>query len=163
MLEPAKTPPLTEPSAEAMATFVVVRVSGQAFALPAEEALAIHIVEKIEPVPQAPGDVAGLCALDGRITTVIDLRRRLGFETGNHNLPRSAVTVEAEGMLYTLLVDEIGDVLPLPERRSLPDAGEIDAAWTAFARDFYRLGGGLLLAVLDVESLVALEANGEDD
>jgi hypothetical protein len=55
------------------------------------------------------------------------------------------------------LVDEIGDVLPLPERRSLPDPGEIDAAWTAFARDFYRLGGGLLLAVLDVESLVALE------
>ena len=158
MLEPAKTPLPIEPSAEAMATFVVVRVSGQAFALPAEEALAIHIVEKIEPVPQAPRDVAGICALDGRITTVIDLRRRLGFETaGNHNLPRSAVTVEAEGMLYTLLVDEIGDVLPLPERRSLPDAGEIDAAWTAFARDFYRLGGGLLLAVLDVESLVALE------
>ena len=62
------------------------------------------------------------------------------------------VTIEKGSDLYTLLVDEIGDVLSVAEEQKEPVPNTIDDRWRAYATCVYRLEGELLI-VLDSDRL----------
>ncbi len=47
------------------------------YGLPAAEILEVAHVERVRPVPRAPGIVAGLAEVHGRVVTLIDLDRLL--------------------------------------------------------------------------------------
>ena len=73
--------------------------------------------------------VRGLINLRGQIVTAIDLRRRLELrDRPDDQLPVNVVVHTDDGAV-SLLVDEIGDVLEVPERdvrapaRDAPGAG----------------------------------------
>lgn len=142
---------------EAAAGVVVVQVSGHTFAILAETTRSLDAIETIHRVPQSPPGIAGLAELDGKISTVIDLRPRLGFAPRDGGGATPAVTVDVDGFLYSLLVDEIGDVVSLPSRLADSDGPDGDALWTVFAAGSFSLGGGRSLPVLDVEALVRFE------
>ena len=79
----------------------------------------IHTVitpQPITPVPSVPAYVQGVMNLRGRILPVIDLRRRLGLPPGD-GATRSAriIIVDAAGLTAGLIVDEVSEVLRLPD------------------------------------------------
>ncbi|MDH5189094.1 MAG: chemotaxis protein CheW [Rhodospirillaceae bacterium] len=68
-----------------------------------------------------------------------------------------AVTVEHHNELYTLLVDSVGDVIPLSKESYEGNPSTLDPLWREFAGGVYRLEGRLMV-VLDVERLLDFRA-----
>jgi purine-binding chemotaxis protein CheW len=68
-----------------------------------------------------------------------------------------AVGLEHDGEPYGVLVDSIGEVVRLSRDTFDPNPTHLDPRWTARSRGVHRLEDGLLV-VLDVDSLVSVEA-----
>jgi purine-binding chemotaxis protein CheW len=106
-------------------------------------------------VPLAPAAVRGLINLRGQIVTAIDLRRRLGLpDRPEGELPVNVV-VRADGGAVSLLVDEIGDVVHVPEEACEKPPETLRGAARELIRGVYKLDGRLLL-VLDTERTLDL-------
>ncbi|MCH9844288.1 MAG: chemotaxis protein CheW [Alphaproteobacteria bacterium] len=91
---------------------VTLVVDNQVFGIPILQVQDIVEPKNITSVPRAPSFVCGVLNLRGRIVTVIDLQVCMGKRDKYENYEgQMSVTVEYEGDLYTLLIDDIGDVL----------------------------------------------------
>ena len=113
--------------------------------------------QAITRIPLAPPEVAGSLNLRGRIVTAIDLRRRLRLPPRADGAAGMSVVVEREGELYSLLVDEVGDVVPMPRRGRAAKPPTLDPLWREIAADVHRLEEGLVI-LLDVERVLAIGA-----
>ena len=67
------------------------------------------------------------------------------------------VTVEQDNDLYTLLVDEIGDVIGLSRKLYEKNPGTLDPLWREFANGVFRLDKKLMV-VLDIDRLLDLNS-----
>src|SRR5215475_11272759 len=91
-------------------------VDGHYFGLDVLHVQEIIRFQEMTRVPLAPAVVRGLINLRGQIVTAIDLRRRLEFpDRPAGQLPVNVVVTTDDGAV-SLLVDEIGDVLEVPEK-----------------------------------------------
>ena len=138
--------------------FVTFKVGSQLFGVHVLNVRDILHLEKIAFIPLAPPQVAGSINLRGQIVTVVDVRVCLGLTTqsvriedGDEEAP-IGVTIEKGNDLYTLLVDEIGDVLSVAEDQKEPVPNTVEERWRTYATCIYRLDGGLLI-VLDSDRL----------
>jgi purine-binding chemotaxis protein CheW len=111
-------------------------------------------------VPLAPPEVAGLINLRGQIVTAIDLRRRLGLGARPAEDAPLNVVVRADDGAVSLLVDEIGDVLKVPETLFEPPPATLKGPARELIRGAYKLDGRLLL-ILDVERSVNIAGRTE--
>ncbi len=110
--------------------------------------------QQLTPVPLAPRAIAGLLNLRGRIVTAIDLRA--GSACRRKPLANDAshiVVVENGGELYALIVDGVGDVLPIDEQRLEAVPLALDPQWRAVADAVYPTETGLIV-LLDIARLV---------
>src|SRR5262245_54412999 len=106
-------------------------------------------------VPLAPPVVRGLINLRGQIVTALDLRRRLEMPDRPADLlPVNVVVSTADGAV-SLLVDEIGDVLQVPEAAFEPPPDTLRGAARALIRGVYKTDDRLLL-ILETERAVTL-------
>jgi purine-binding chemotaxis protein CheW len=130
---------------------VTMTVDGQHFGLSILSVQDIVETHAITQVPLAPSAISGVMNLRGRIVTVINLRRILGKTDDSES--RMGVTVEYKGDLYTILVDQIGEV-------RLLDQGDFEAVPTTLDPILKQLCTGIyrmdeeLLAVLDVDQIL---------
>lgn len=113
--------------------------------------------QAITRIPLAPAEVAGSLNLRGRIVTAIDLRSRLGLAPRAAGVSAMNVVVEREGELYSLLVDDVGDVVPLPPAGRAAKPPTLDPLWREVAADVHRLEDRLVI-LLDVERVLAIGA-----
>ena len=95
---------------------VTMSIDGQFFGVPILSVQDIVEPRNITPVPLAPSALAGVMNLRGRVVNVIDLRHCLGNIDFTPRDQQMGVTIEYRGDLYTLLVDEIGDVLAVAQQ-----------------------------------------------
>ena len=126
---------------------------------------ALHVQEimpyqKITRVPLAPDYIRGLMNLRGEIVTVLDLRRRLGFEpladeTGASNL----VITSAYGEM-SLLVDRIHNIVDVPREKLLPPPGTVKGIARQYIRAVCQLQDELLM-VLDIISTAGYDEEDE--
>lgn len=133
---------------------VSVRIGAQAFGVPVLSVQDVIAQTGINRVPLGPPEVAGSLNLRGRIVTAIDMRRRLGMEPRGPDEGFMSVIVERNGELYALLVDDVGDVLWLPESQHEAPPITLSAEWRRLCSGLYRLEGELLL-VLNVADVLA--------
>src|SRR5215468_5832430 len=90
-------------------------LDGYYFGLDVLKVQEIIRYQEMTRVPLAPPVVRGLINLRGQIVTAIDLRRRLELpDRADDQLPINVVVQTDDGAV-SLLVDEIGDVLAVPE------------------------------------------------
>ena len=145
-----------EPTVESATSgqFVTARIGKQWCGL---TVLAVQDVlgpQKLAKVPLAPPEVAGALNLRGRIVTAIDVRRRLGL-TPADTAKAMSIVVEYGGEPYSLLIDEVGEVLNLPTDSLERNPPTLDAGWRAVSLGVHRLEGRLLV-LLDVDRLLDL-------
>ena len=123
------------------------------FGVEVENVQEVFRYQDMTNVPLAPPAVRGLINLRGQIITAIDLRSRLEMEDwAEGKLPMNVVVRTEEGVV-SLLVDEIADVLEVPEDdfESPPDT--INDITRELVLGVYKLEGKLLL-ILDTKKTV---------
>lgn len=133
---------------------VTMTVEGQLFGLPILSVQDIVETHKITQVPRTPSAISGIMNLRGRIVTVINLRRILGRSDDTNS--KMGVTVEFHGDLYTILVDQIGEVCLLDRSDFEAAPATLDPKLKQLCTGIYRLDGELL-AVLDVNQILSAE------
>jgi purine-binding chemotaxis protein CheW len=112
--------------------FVTVILDGQWFGIPVLTVQDVLGPRQIARIPISPPEVAGSLNLRGRIVTAIDPRVRL---------------------LYSLLIDSVGEVLNLPAHRYERNPATLDSRWRDISAGIYRLDDRLMV-VLDVARLL---------
>ena len=142
---------------EELEDFVTFTIGNQLFGIPVLRVQDILTLDQISPIPLAPKEVRGSINLRGRIVTVIDVRVRLSLPRRENagNGKNMGVTVEQDNDLYTLLVDQIGDVIGLSPTLYEKNPGTLDPKWRDFSNGVYRLEKQLLV-VLDIDRLLDL-------
>jgi len=142
------------------AEFVTIRIADQLLGIPVLTVQDVLGPHKILRIPLAPNAVAGALNLRGRIVTAIDMRVCLGLAGCEDPSAAMSVVVDHDGELYSLLVDDVGDVLaPLPEGFER-NPSNLGLPWRDVCSGVYRLEKALLLR-LDVKRLIgAIDAEG---
>src|SRR5579859_3628096 len=105
-------------SSDEQRQYVSIVIEGQLFGIPV---LIVHDVlgpQRITRIPLAPPEVAGSLNLRGRIVTAIDVRLRLRLPKKKAEIGEGmSVVVDMKGELYSLRVDQVGEVLSLAAAR----------------------------------------------
>src|SRR2546423_9370899 len=90
-------------------------LDGSYFGLDVLKVQEIIRYQEMTRVPLAPPVVRGLINLRGQIVTALDLRRRLELTDRPPGQLPVNVVVQTDDGAVSLLVDEIGDVLEVPQ------------------------------------------------
>lgn len=135
--------------------YVTATIGGQLFGLPIARVQDVFMPERLTKVPLASSDVAGVLNLRGRIVTAIDMRARLGLPKDDEDRPPMAVGVDMRGESYGLLIDNIGEVLKLPDDSREVNPVNLDPRMAKMAGGVHRLDGRLMV-VLDVDRVLEI-------
>jgi len=139
----------------AMTEYVTAMIGEQLFGLPISRVQDVFMPERVTRVPLASREIAGVLNLRGRIVTVIDMRARLGLPNPADGKPPMAVGVDLRGESYGLMIDQIGEVLRLPEDGREDNPVNLDPRMAKLAGGVHRLDGQLMV-VLDVDRVLEL-------
>jgi len=134
--------------------FVTLRIDGQLLGISVMHVEDVLKSQKITPVPLTPSAVVGTLNLRGRIVTAIDLRTRLGLDAIEDPEHCMSVVVSHHDYLYSLLIDEVGDVLSLPLDQFERTPPNLDEHWHDVAAGVYRLESELLV-IIDIPRMLA--------
>jgi purine-binding chemotaxis protein CheW len=139
--------------------YVTFRVEEQWLGIPVLTVQEVLLPQTIADVPLSPPEVAGFLNLRGQIVTALDLRIRLDFATAGPAEPaaRINVVVRHEGELFSLLVDEVGDVLAVERAGVEPTPRTLPPAWRQLCSGIVSRDGELLV-VLNVDAILRLDS-----
>lgn len=140
---------------------VVFALSSEEYALDVSSVREIIRLDRITRVPRAPPWVDGVINLRGLVTTVVDLRRRLGLPISPPDGNTRIMIVEHKDTVAGLVVDSVLEVLrpnadELSEAPGLLAKGQL----TSFVRGIARLGNRILI-LLDLEKVLDFEVAPE--
>ncbi len=147
-----------EKSAGEVIQLVNFRIGEEEFGADVSLVREITRVADISRIPEAPSFVRGVVNLRGQILAVIDLAGQFGFSPRD-KLPESAriMVTEVQGQTVGMLVDEVPEVLKIPEENIEP-APEL--LLTKLGKDYIKgIGrvGSRLIMLLDLEKVLALQ------
>lgn len=137
--------------------FVTFRVNDQWLGVPVAIVQEVLLAQRLAIVPLAPAEVAGFLNLRGQIVTAVDLRTRLDIDGESVLETAMNVVVRHDDELFSLLVDEVGDVLAIEGERVELVPPTLDACWRAVSSGIVRRDRDLLV-VLDVSALLRVDA-----
>lgn len=140
--------------------FVTAVVGGQLCGIPVMKVQDVLGPLHITPIPLAPPEVAGSLNLRGRVVTTIELRIRMGLPPRDEGNKGMSIVVEHHGELYSLMVDNVGEVLKMSLDTFENNPATLDSLWRSFSEGVYRLDEGLLV-VLDVDQLLDFSTKSE--
>ena len=149
--------PSQTPAAAGVGRYAAFLVAGRRFAVPAADVAEVLRDGRVNTVPRAPESLAGLLNLRGRIVPVIDLQRKLGLTADREEAPLSPPTVhlvlQATEEWCSLLVDEILDVIEIPEAAFQPVVAQQATEATDATTAVYASDEGLMY-LLDIRQLL---------
>lgn len=94
---------------------IVFKLGGDEYAANIDQVTEIITVGPIAPVPDSPDFIKGVANVRGDIIVAIGLRSRFSMHTGEEVQARHAIITEQDNNLYGLMVDEVTEVLRIPE------------------------------------------------
>jgi purine-binding chemotaxis protein CheW len=136
--------------------YVTVTIGDHLFGLPIAHVQDVFVPDRLTRVPLAPPEVAGILNLRGRIVTAIDMRSRLELQARSPGQPTMAIGIECRGESYGLLVDQVGEVMPLDSGACESNPANLDPCLARVAAGIYRLEGQLMI-VLDVDRVLEIK------
>jgi len=132
--------------------YVSFRVDGQLLGIPVNMVQEVLTEQVISPTPLARPEIKGLLNLRGQIVTAVSLRKRLGLPDPDDEGAMNVVT-RLGGESFSLLVDEVGDVINVNGRSMEPVPRTLDPHWRSVTIGVFQLDEGLFV-ILDVETIL---------
>ncbi|HVW00660.1 MAG TPA: chemotaxis protein CheW [Planctomycetaceae bacterium] len=134
--------------------YVSFYVRDQLLGVPVNAVQEVLNPQSIARVPKAKPEIAGLLNLRGQIVTAIDLRKRLGLPELGEGRQSINVVISHQGEPYSLLVDEVGDVINVSGDALQPSPQTLDAQWKRLVAGVFRLEKRLFV-ILNVATLLS--------
>lgn len=94
---------------------VVFRLAGQRYGLPIESVQEIQQIVAFSEVPGGSEIIIGMVNLRGAVIPALDIRRLVGLEREEYHVDTPMIICRLDGDTVALLVDEVEDVVVLPE------------------------------------------------
>lgn len=113
--------------------------------IPVDRVQEVLLAQPLTPVPLAHDHISGLLNLRGQIVTAIDLRARLGLAPREADAPSANVIVTTDDGPLSLLVDGLGDVVPVDDATFEPPPDTLDADTARSIKGAFKLDDALLL------------------
>lgn len=132
--------------------YLTLTIADQMFGIPVLQVQDVMGEQKMTRVPLAPREIAGSLNLRGRIVTAINMRRRMGLDDLAAGLKYMNIVVDYKADLYSLMVDNVGEVVPLSDGDFESNPPTLDPLWRQLSLGIYRLDQKLLI-ILDVTKL----------
>lgn len=109
---------------------------------------------RITRVPRSPGFVEGVSNLRGELITIINLRKRLGFDPKEIDSESRIIIAELEDKPVGMLVDSATEVLKIPEKELQPVP---EMVTTEISKDYLKGVGRIgerLIILLDLKQVL---------
>jgi purine-binding chemotaxis protein CheW len=113
--------------------------------IPVDRVQEVLLAQPLTPVPLAHEHISGLLNLRGQIVTAIDLRARLGLPAREDDEPTANVIVTTDGGPLSLVVDRLGDVVPVDDAWFEPPPDTLAAETARSIKGAFKLDDALLL------------------
>ena len=98
---------------------LIFTLQGELYGVPLVSVMEVLAITDVMEIPHVPKWFRGLINLRGRIISVIDLRRRvLNCEVEDKPQKTAIVIMYHNGLMVGLVVDELIEVIGLPEQKS---------------------------------------------
>lgn len=134
---------------------VIFQLGNEEYGMDISQVREIIRVGAVTRIPQSPEHVDGLINLRGQITSIINLRRKLGMETRPSDDNSRIIIVDSGGSLVGILVDYVAEVKSL----SMTQVDPVPDALSSVAEEKFVIGVGKLterlLILIDPQKLVA--------
>ena len=140
--------------------FCTFYLDGHYFGVPVQQVQEVLRYQEMTEVPLVSRVVRGLINLRGQIITAVDLRRQLGMSDRPEKQKPMNVIMRTEDGAFSLLVDEIGDVIEVDGGTFERPPDTLRGLAKGMLRGVHKLPNQLLL-VLDPEQTARLP-EGED-
>lgn len=131
--------------------YLVFTARGQEFGIQAMRIQEITAIMDIAGVPNAPVYIEGILNLRGRLVSVINFRKRFGFETKEHGEDTRIIIMEHSGFPVGIIVDIVDEVIKIPVNK----VQQLPPTATASLPDGYITGIGML----DSRLVILLDAD----
>jgi purine-binding chemotaxis protein CheW len=135
--------PRTEPPAQ----LVTFRTGDYSFGLNVLDVQEVLRRQQMTSVPRAGREVRGLINLRGHIVTAIGMRERLRLPATQSESEQMNLIVSLKDGCASLVVDEVGDVIPVDPRLYKQRPSTLVAPLRDIVVGVYQLGQGLLLHI----------------
>jgi len=134
--------------------YLVFTAKSQEFGLQAMRVEEISRVLDTTEVPNAPPYVEGIVNLRGRLASVVNFRKKFGFEPKEPNEDTRVIIVEQASFPIGIMVDSVEEVIKIPNEvvQKLPEATSTSVS------EAYITGVGMLdnrlIILLDAEKVL---------
>jgi purine-binding chemotaxis protein CheW len=134
--------------------YLTIDVGGQLFGISVENIRDVLSEQKIISIPLAPLEVAGSLNLRGRIVTAIDLKSILNINSKEENQQNNkmSVVVEYQEELYSLIANNVGEVLSLENYQINTSQENLSSRWREYALGIYALDDKLVV-ILNIQKI----------
>jgi len=105
----------------------------------------INRMMSITKIPNAPAFTEGVINLRGKIIPIIDLRKKLGFESKVYDKSTRIIVVELDGIVLGFVVDSVSEVLRIPRDTIEPPPSIIGNIESDFIEGVGKLQDRLLI------------------
>ncbi len=111
---------------------------------------------EITKVPRAPEFVEGVINLRGKVIPIIDLRRRFGLSSRDHDKHTRIIVIEINNMIVGFVVDSVSEVLRIPSSTVEPPPPVVSGLESEYISGVGKLEDRLLI-LLDLDRLLSSE------
>lgn len=111
---------------------------------------------EITKVPRAPEFVEGVINLRGKVIPIVDLRRRFGLATRDHDKHTRIIVIEINQMIVGFVVDSVSEVLRIPSGTVEQPPPVVSGMESEYISGVGKLQDRLLI-LLDLNKLLSSE------
>ncbi|TVM15859.1 chemotaxis protein CheW [Oceanidesulfovibrio indonesiensis] len=111
---------------------------------------------EITKVPRAPHFVEGVINLRGKVIPIIDLRKRFGLSSREHDKHTRIIVIEINNMIVGFVVDSVSEVLRIPASTVEPPPPVVAGLESEYISGVGKLEDRLLI-LLDLDRLLSGE------
>ena len=92
---------------------VIFKLANEDYGLPIQKVQEINRIVPVTRLPQTPDFMEGIINLRGRVSPVVDLRKRFGLNAKPHEDDTRIMIVDIDGQTVGIIVDAVNEVVQM--------------------------------------------------
>nr|MBF0222567.1 purine-binding chemotaxis protein CheW [Desulfobulbaceae bacterium] len=133
--------------------FLTFHLAGEDYGIAIAHVTEIIGIQKITEVPDMPDFVIGVINLRGNVIPVMDVRLRFGLAERKYDERTCIIVVEINGTSVGLVVDQVNEVVDIPEDQVEPAPKTGKSSASSFIAGMGKMGDDVKI-LLKVDKLI---------